>query len=85
VHESGKAILHSASDSEQLESLTAMLRSWSSQQKAQLVEQPMTGVVKGANITVSAAQNKLTNIRATMTASHQQKKTTDYFKCAARR
>ncbi len=46
-----------------------MLRSWSSQQKAQLVGQPITGVVKGANSAVSAAQNKLTNVRATMTAN----------------
>lgn len=65
-------VLRAISDTEQGSSSASMLRSWAStQQTAQSTGYPITGVVKGANNAVSAAQNKLTNVRATMSANRQ--------------
>lgn len=64
--------LRTISDTEQGSSSACMLRSWAStQQTAQSAGYPITGVVKGANNAVSAAQNKFTNVRATMSANRQ--------------
>jgi hypothetical protein len=71
THGRRRDVLRSISDTEQGGSSAFMLRSWSTQQTAQSAGYPITGVVKGANNAVSAAQNKFTNVRATMSANRQ--------------